>query len=394
MLKFLVGSHNYNLNTEESDKDWKVFLYPTFDNLYKGTYNTRPTIITEDEDVETKDIRQMLDLFYKCNPAYFELLYSKETDHSDNMEDSKFLKYIMRNRDGIIFHNLPKFFSACMGTYNQKRSSLLKGTSGTVHLMEKFGYDTKAGTHAFRNLDIIERLYVIVSCVVSYRIAHWVHLFNEDLDAHKNRLIQEILNGYKSKITWGDSLKSIYEILLSYGNLNNVHSEILKGDFLPEIYKDHYENLYSFLMDSEITIWDIKDGKYSYNEFINLLNSKESRVNKLKNERIFSKDYINFNVLNQAKEILQRETLENLIKFNIRTEVKYTQDIKPEEEYLLRIDTSETESIWDEDVWGDSHEITYTDRFSHLIKIREDIKNPILDISRSLLEEVFKPKEE
>ena len=49
MLKFLVGSHNYNLNTEESDKDWKVFLYPSFDNLYNNTYNTRPTTITEKE---------------------------------------------------------------------------------------------------------------------------------------------------------------------------------------------------------------------------------------------------------------------------------------------------------------------------------------------------------
>ena len=34
VLKALVGSHNYNLNTPESDKDYKLFVLPTFDDLY------------------------------------------------------------------------------------------------------------------------------------------------------------------------------------------------------------------------------------------------------------------------------------------------------------------------------------------------------------------------
>ena len=33
-FKSLVGSHNYNLNIETSDKDYKVFVFPTFDDLY------------------------------------------------------------------------------------------------------------------------------------------------------------------------------------------------------------------------------------------------------------------------------------------------------------------------------------------------------------------------
>ena len=36
LIKALVGSHNYNLNTETSDKDYKVFVLPTFNELYKG----------------------------------------------------------------------------------------------------------------------------------------------------------------------------------------------------------------------------------------------------------------------------------------------------------------------------------------------------------------------
>ena len=37
VLKALVGSHNYNLNTESSDKDYKYFVLPTLDDLYDGT---------------------------------------------------------------------------------------------------------------------------------------------------------------------------------------------------------------------------------------------------------------------------------------------------------------------------------------------------------------------
>ena len=36
VFKALVGSHNYNLNDETSDKDYKYFVLPTFDDLYTG----------------------------------------------------------------------------------------------------------------------------------------------------------------------------------------------------------------------------------------------------------------------------------------------------------------------------------------------------------------------
>ena len=35
-MKAFVGSHNYNLDTPESDKDYKYFVLPTFGDLYDG----------------------------------------------------------------------------------------------------------------------------------------------------------------------------------------------------------------------------------------------------------------------------------------------------------------------------------------------------------------------
>ena len=36
VMKALVGSRNYNLNTESSDRDYKYFVLPSFDDLYNG----------------------------------------------------------------------------------------------------------------------------------------------------------------------------------------------------------------------------------------------------------------------------------------------------------------------------------------------------------------------
>lgn len=382
MLKFLVGSHNYNLNTEESDKDWKVFLYPSFDNLYNNTYNTRPTTITENEDVETKDIRQMMDLFEKCNPAYFELLYSKESDHSDNMSESKFLNYILKNRDAIIFHNLPKFFSACMGTYDQKRKSLLKGTSGTQHLMEKFGYDTKAGVHAYRNLDIIERLYVIIETIVNYRNISYLGNYSTKVsDKDKNMFLEEIISGYKSSIFYETTYVPIYKIALQYTKTfsNNFDSATIK-DCLPEPYKFKYDNLREFMNHSFNEIWDIKDGKYSYNRLMELLRQKEFRVNELKNSEIFSKKYINFNVINQARDILKEEVKSKIIKETLRVDIKNKEDIKPEDKYVFKVDIPTIPFI-DYSLTPPKVE---SREISILIKERKEIKNPILDSHLSL----------
>ena len=40
LLTCLVGSYNYNLNDKNSDKDYKVFVSPTFDDLYSGNQYT------------------------------------------------------------------------------------------------------------------------------------------------------------------------------------------------------------------------------------------------------------------------------------------------------------------------------------------------------------------
>lgn len=150
VMKALVGSHSYNLNDETSDKDYKIFVLPTFDDLYTGKMFSNSKI-SETEDYDVHDIRSMGNLLWKANLNYIEPLYSHEIKLDEG------LYFLTDYRVLIARMNLPTLYKSCLGTFNTKMKLLNKGTSGTQHLVDKFGYDTKQAMHAFRVLDFLER---------------------------------------------------------------------------------------------------------------------------------------------------------------------------------------------------------------------------------------------
>jgi len=152
----LVGSKNCNLDTKESDSDYKVIVLPTFDDLYRNiTYSE--TIIGEKEDFDFHDIRKIVNLFWKSNINYIQVLYSKEIKFSGIEEIDKMLKEIFKHRDQIATMNLPYLYSSCHGMHLEKMKQITHGTAGTQHLVDKFGYDCKQFLHAFRMLDFVQR---------------------------------------------------------------------------------------------------------------------------------------------------------------------------------------------------------------------------------------------
>lgn len=153
-FKALVGSHNYNLNDETSDKDYKYFVFPNFDDLYDNKYYALPSQVTEELDYDVHDVRKIPQLFYKANINFVEVLYSKEVETANN----EFLFELYGMRDKLSKMNLPYFYHACKGMHFNKMDYLYKGTKGTRHLVKQFGYDTKQALHAYRVLDFPERL--------------------------------------------------------------------------------------------------------------------------------------------------------------------------------------------------------------------------------------------
>lgn len=168
VFKALVGSHNYNLNDETSDEDYKYFVLPTFDDLYDGNIFSYSSI-GQYVDYDVHDIRKLTNLFWKANINFLEVLYSKEMErqleivpvyeqcHFEAINKLSEIDEIIGMRDKIVKMNLPYLYSACKGMYFEKMKRLEKGTEGTQYLVEKYGYDTKQALHAYRVLNFIVR---------------------------------------------------------------------------------------------------------------------------------------------------------------------------------------------------------------------------------------------
>lgn len=157
-FKSLVGSHNYNLNIETSDKDYKVFVFPTFDDLYFNKSYSK-SCIGETEDYDIHDIRKCNSLFYKANVNFLEVLFSNDIILNYNL-DSKSIELIeelLNIKDDIAKMNLKYLYNACIGMHLNKMKYITKGTEGTQYLVDLYGYDTKQCLHAYRILDFLVR---------------------------------------------------------------------------------------------------------------------------------------------------------------------------------------------------------------------------------------------
>lgn len=162
LLKALVGSYNYNLNLEDSDKDYKLFILPKFDDLY-GNVQFSKMYVGEEEDYDVHDIRKLNSLLWKSNINFIETLFSDNIEIlSDDYNHVKGIMYfnlesIIHMRKEIARMNLPYLWNACIGMHIEKKKAMIKGTTGTQHLVDKFGYDTKQAMHSMRVLFVLQR---------------------------------------------------------------------------------------------------------------------------------------------------------------------------------------------------------------------------------------------
>lgn len=142
-FKALVGSHNYNLNTPESDKDYKLFFYPSFDDLYSGEKYSK-AMTSETEDIEYHDIRKLPDMLWKSNVNFIEVLFSTEVIEYDGL-----YKELHNKREYLARMNLPYLYDACMGMFYKKKKEFQR---------DKNTDDKKAFKHAMSALRIIDFL--------------------------------------------------------------------------------------------------------------------------------------------------------------------------------------------------------------------------------------------
>ena len=153
----LTGSHNYNLDTPESDQDYKIFTFPSFDDIYYHDYYTVSNI-SADFDYTAHDIRRLPLFLRKSNLNFLEILFSQDLVFF-HPYDQSLQHRLTVVREDIAAMNLVGMYDACYGTHIQKHSKMLRGTSTTQQLVDAFGYDTKQAQHCYRNLDFLERYH-------------------------------------------------------------------------------------------------------------------------------------------------------------------------------------------------------------------------------------------
>lgn len=154
----LQGSQNYGLDeySDEymSDIDTKSIVLPTLkDFIMASPPISKVEIMDNDEHAEVKDIRIMFEMFKKMNLSYIELLYSKYVYINPKWIDYIYNMFLYR--DEIASYNRNQFLRCIAGMAMEKQKALCHPYPNLLDKIEKYGYDGKQLSHAYRLLDLI-----------------------------------------------------------------------------------------------------------------------------------------------------------------------------------------------------------------------------------------------
>lgn len=156
----LQGSQNYGLDeySDEyvSDVDTKSIILPTLkDFIMASPPVSKVEIMDNDEHAEVKDIRVMFDMFKKMNLSYIELLYSKYVYINPKWID--YIYNLFLYRDEIASYNRNQFLRCIAGMAMEKQKALCHPYPNLLEKIEKYGYDGKQLSHAYRLVDFIKK---------------------------------------------------------------------------------------------------------------------------------------------------------------------------------------------------------------------------------------------
>lgn len=152
----IFGSHNYNLNTPESDIDIVEFLIPTIDNLYDGV-KLHGMKTSEEMDVRTIDIRHVSNIVRR--PCINDLEYFCSVKPEFTSRKTKELyEYINSNIELIVENCREGISLSCIGYMADKLKDAVKSSESRAKSIEMYMYDVKSLYAFFRNDYILEQL--------------------------------------------------------------------------------------------------------------------------------------------------------------------------------------------------------------------------------------------
>ena len=152
VFRCLAGSYLYNLNTEKSDRDYKVFVS---DALPK-----KKLFLSKSLDLDIRPLTELPELLFLPDINFWAMLFTPEL-----ITDSKAVKELFELRDEITRMDLPGLYKTTLDKLNVKIGRLKNPVISELaefkklDYFNKFGYDTKEAMHAYRLLDLLERFH-------------------------------------------------------------------------------------------------------------------------------------------------------------------------------------------------------------------------------------------
>jgi hypothetical protein len=153
---FAQGSPNYGLDYEDSDVDTKLIVLPTFEEI---CFNKKPHSTTHvcanEEHIDFKDLRLMLQTFRKQNLNFVEILFTpykivnpKYATHWDTL---------VKNNELIAHYNPYGAVKTMKGIAMEKFHAMEHEYPSKVDVLAEWGYDPKQLHHLLRVEDYLER---------------------------------------------------------------------------------------------------------------------------------------------------------------------------------------------------------------------------------------------
>ena len=210
----LQGSQNYNLdiysNGYQSDVDTKAIILPSFEDFCKGFQPVSTTHVRENnEHIDIKDIRIILETFRKQNINFVEVLFSKYFIVSSKYFD--FWRKLQSLGEAVTHCHPSQTIKAMAGMSLEKRKALCHPYPTIKDKIEKYGYDGKQLHHIIRINEFIKHYIGGMS-------------FRECLEHHEPAALNMMIN---AKL----NLYSLDEAL-SIADRLNAETDSIKNSFI------------------------------------------------------------------------------------------------------------------------------------------------------------------
>ena len=153
---FYHGSGNYGLDYESSDVDTKLAITPTLGDICKAKQPISTTkILKNNEHIDLKDIRLLIQNFEKQNLAFIEILFTKykilNPDYKEIWEE------LEKNKELIARYNENATVATMKGIAMEKYHAMEHRYPSKIDVIEKYGYDAKQLHHLLRIDEFLKR---------------------------------------------------------------------------------------------------------------------------------------------------------------------------------------------------------------------------------------------